>query len=133
MTHRMKAHIRLGIRSVSPSDQSPRRLISALTVRMKVLTYPSRIFAEFLRKMSLSFSKNFCGFSPQNLAEKTLSKISHFYFSPRNKKIHARGVSQRNTKKELFSWADLYIQHTYRQQRPTYTISSPMSLTVQVS
>ena len=52
---------------------------------------------------------NFRGVSPRNFAEKTLGKISDFYFSPRKQLFRAKGVPRRNAKKELFSWADLYL------------------------
>ena len=68
-----------------------------------------RNLAECLREMSRSFSANFCGVSPRNFAEKTLGEISDFYLSLRKKLFRARGVPRRNAKKELFSWADLYI------------------------
>ena len=78
----MKTHIRLGIRSVSPSDQSP------------------RCPHEETLGPYLPIAKC-CGVSPRNVAEflreirgETLGEISDFYFSPRNKtkkKIRARG------------------------------------------
>ena len=80
MTRRVKTHIRLGIRSVSPSDQSPHLPIA-----------------------------KFRGVSPRTFAEKTLGEISDFYFPPRKNLFRARGVPRRNAKKELFSWADLYV------------------------
>ena len=91
MTRRVKTHIRLGIRSVFPSDQSPR-----CPHGETLLTY-------------LPIAK-FHGVSPRNFAEKTLGEISDFYFSPRKKLFRIRGVPRRNAKKELFSWADLYLQ-----------------------
>ena len=90
MTRRVKTHIRLGIRSVSSSDQSPR-------CPHEETLGPYLPIAKFR------------GVSPRNFAEKTLGEISDFYFSPRKKIFRARGVPRRNAKKELFSWADLYI------------------------
>ena len=92
MTRRVKTHIRLGIRSVSPSDQSPR-------YPHEETLGPYLPIAKF-RGLSLRTS-------PRNFAEKTLGEISDFYFSPRKELFRARGVPQRNTKKELFSLADL--------------------------
>ena len=67
----------------------------------KVLAYPSRNVAEFLRELSRNF----------NFAEKTLSEISDFYFPARKKKYFAQGVFRGETRKmSFFSWADLYIQ-----------------------
>ena len=65
--------------------------------------------------MSRSFSANFRRVSPWNF---TLGEISNFYFSPRKKIFCARGVSRRNAKKELFSWADLYIAPGQEQTTP---------------
>ena len=58
--------------------------------------------------------------SPRNLAEflrETTRRNKKF--SPRNFAFRAMCVSRRNAKKELFSWADLYIKplaslHRYR-------------------
>ena len=87
MTRRVKTHIRLGIRSVSSSDQSPRCLheetFDPYLPITKFRGVSPRNLAEFLRKMSRSFSANFRGVSPRNFAEKTLGEIIHFYFSPR--------------------------------------------------
>ena len=48
--------------------------------------------------------------SLRTFTKKSLGEISDFYFSPRKIFFHARGVPQRNAKKELFSWADLYVK-----------------------
>ena len=63
----MKTHIRLGIRSVSQTDQSPR-----CPHRESLGPYLpiAKLKAEFLREVSQSVS-----------AEKTLGEISDFYFS----------------------------------------------------
>ena len=114
MPRRVKTHIRLGIGSVSPSDQSPccphKETLGPYLPIAKFRTVSSRNLAECLREMLRSFSANFYGVSPRNFAEKTLGEISDFYFSPqkKKKKFRERGVPWRNAKKELFSWADLY-------------------------
>ena len=95
MSRRVKTYFRLGIRSVSPSDQSPRCPHGE--------TLPTH------REILRSVSANFRGVSPRNLAEKTLSNRSDFYFSPRKTLFRARGVPRRHAKKELFSLVDLYI------------------------
>ena len=77
MTLQEKIHIRLGIRSVSPFDQSPRCPHEETLGPYMYLP---------------------------------IGEISVFYFSPRKKYISRKGgvgVSRRNAKKELFSWADL--------------------------
>ena len=111
MTRRVKTHTRLGIRSVSPSDQSPRCPYEEI-----LGSYPARNFGEFIREMSRtsfpkfrgvsprSFSANFRGVSPRKFAEKTLGEIIHFYFSPRKKIFRARGVPRRNAKKKKKSF-----------------------------
>ena len=89
MTRRVKTHIRLGIRSVSPSDQSPR-------CPHEETLGPYLPIAKFR------------GVSSRNFAEKTLGEIIPFYFSPQQKKKKkkttkkkncARGVPRRNAKK----------------------------------
>ena len=50
-----------------------------------------------------------CRVSPRTFTEKTLGEISEFFFLHEKNLFHARGVPRRNVKKELFSWADLYI------------------------
>ena len=92
MTRRVKTLIRLGIRSVSPSDQSPHGETLGLYLPI----------AKFLREISWSFSANFCRVSTWNFAEKSLSKIRDFYFSSRKKLFRARGVLRWNANKELF-------------------------------
>ena len=111
MTRRVKTHIRLGIRSVSPSDQCPRcpheETLGPYVPIAKCRGVSPRNVAEFLRKLSRSFSANFRGVSRRNFAEKTLGEISDFYFYPR-KNYFARGLFRGETrKKELFSWAGL--------------------------
>ena len=49
------------------------------------------------------------GVSPRNVAEKTLGELIHFYFLREKNLFRSRGVPRRNAKKELFSWADLYM------------------------
>ena len=83
----MKTHIRLGIRSVFSSDQSPR------CPREETLS-PYLPIAKF--------SANFRGVSPQNFAEKTLGEIIHFYFSPRKKIISRKGCSAAKREKSAF-------------------------------
>ena len=81
MSRRVTTHIRLGIRSVSPSDQSP--------------DYPhEETLGSYLPIVK------FRGVSPRNVAEKTLGEISDFYFSPRKQLFRARGVPRRNAKKK---------------------------------
>ena len=114
MTRQVKTHIRLGIRSVSPSEQSPRcphgeTLLTYLPTHRKISRSFSakshgvspRNLAEFLRELSRSFSAKFRG--------ESLGEICDFCFSPRKTLFRARGVPWRNAKKELFSWADLYF------------------------
>ena len=112
MTRRVKTHIRLGIRSVSPSDQSPHcpheETLGPYLPIAKFRGVSPRNVAECLREMSRSFSANFCGVSPRNFEEKTLGEISDFYFSPRKKIISRKECTAAKREKELFSWADLY-------------------------
>ena len=69
-------------------------------------------FAEKLRESSRSVSASFRGVSPRNLAEKkmvcsNLCEISRSFLRESSRlRIFVRAV---NAKKELFSWADLYI------------------------
>ena len=106
MTRRVKTHIRLGLHSVSPSDQSPRctreETLGPYLPIAKFRGVSPQNVAEFLRKMSRSFSANFRGVSPRNFAEKTLGEISDFYFSPRKNLFRAGGVPRRNAKKKSF-------------------------------
>ena len=106
MTRRVKTHIRLGIRSVSPSDQSPHCLHEEtlgpyLPIAKFRGVFP-RNLAEFLRKMLRSFSANFRRVSPRNFAKKILGEIIHFYFSPR-KIISCKGSSATKSEKRAFS------------------------------
>ena len=100
MTPRVETHIRLGIRSVSPSDQSPRcpheETLGLYLPIAKLRGVSPRNLTEFLRKISRSFSANFRGVSQRNFAEKTLGEISNFYF------FRARCVPRRNAKKRAF-------------------------------
>ena len=63
MTCRVKTHIRLGIRSVSPSDQSPRcpyeETLGPYLPIAKFRGVFQRNVAECLREMSRSFSAKF--------------------------------------------------------------------------
>ena len=113
MTRRVKTRIRLGIHSVSASDQRPRCpheetldpylpiAKCSWSVSAKSRGVSPRNLAEFFRELFRV--------SPQNFTEKTLGEISDFYFSPRKQLFRARGVPRRNARKELFSWADLYM------------------------
>ena len=91
MTRRVKTHIRLSIRSVSPSDQRP-RCPHEETLGPYLLIATSR------------------GVSPRNVAEflrelprrKTLGEISDFYFPLRKSLFRGRGVPRRNAKKRAF-------------------------------
>ena len=106
MTRRVKTYIRLGIHSVSPSDQSPccthEETLGPYLPIAKFRGVSPQNLAEFLRKMSRSLSADFRGVSPRNFAEKTLGEISDFYFSPRKNIFRARGVPRRNAKKSFF-------------------------------
>ena len=95
MTRRVKTHIRLGIRTVSPSDQSP-RCPNEETIGPYL---PIAKFRGVSPRGSRSFSAKCRGESPRNFAEKTLGEISDFYFPPRKKLFRARGVPRRNAKK----------------------------------
>ena len=77
--------ISLGIRSVSPSDQSPR-------------CPHEETLGPYLPIVK------FCGVSPRNFAEKTLGEINDFYFSPRKKKKKkiSQGVFRGETRKKSF-------------------------------
>ena len=101
MTRRVKTHISLGLRSVSLSDQSPRfpheETLGSSVPIAKFRGVSQRNVTEFLCKLSRSFSA------------KTLGEISNFYFSLQKNLFRARVVPRRNAKKELFSWADLYL------------------------
>ena len=63
MTHRVKTHIRLGIRSVSPADQSPRcpheEILGPYLPIAKFRMVSSRSLGECLHEMSRSVSVNF--------------------------------------------------------------------------
>ena len=75
MTRRVKTHIRLGVRSVSPSDQSPRsphdlrflgnyREISRCFFAKSREVCPRNV-EEFLRELSRTFSAKFRGENPR--------------------------------------------------------------------
>ena len=69
MTRRVKTYIRLGIRSVSPSDQSPHcpheeTLGPYLPIEKSCGVSPRNV-AEFLREFLWSFSAKFRGENPQ--------------------------------------------------------------------
>ena len=100
MTRRVKTHIRLGIRSVSPSEQSPRCPHEETLGPYLPIAKFRGVSARVLR----SFSAKCRGVSPRTFAEKTLGEIIHFKFSPRKILFRARGETR---KKEFFSWADL--------------------------
>ena len=77
-----------------------------------VFIYPSsaksrgvspRNFTEFLRELSRSFAA-------KSRRENSRRKKGFLIFSAKKKNIlGARGVPRRNAKKELVSWADLYV------------------------
>ena len=73
MTRRVKTHTRLGIRSVSPSDQSPRypheESLGPYLPIAKFRGVSPRNVAECLREMSRSVSANCRGVSPRTFAE----------------------------------------------------------------
>ena len=123
MTRRVKTHMRLGIRSVSPSDQSPRCLheetLGPYLPIAKFRGVSPRNLVVCLREISRSVSANFRGVSPRNFAKNTLGEISDFYFSPRKKYISRKGCTAAKREKELFSLADLYISSTQLVIFPT--------------
>ena len=106
MTRREKTHIRLGIRSVSPSDQSPRcpheKTLRLYQSTAKFHGVSLRNVAEILREMSRKFSANLRGVSPRHFPVKTLGEISVFYFSPRKKHISRKGCSAAKREKRAF-------------------------------
>ena len=69
MTRRVKTHIRLGIHSVSPSDQSPRctyeETLGPYLPVAKSRGVSPRNLAEFLRELSRSFSAKLRGENPR--------------------------------------------------------------------
>ena len=98
MTDRVKTRIRLGISSVSPSDQS-------LRCPHEETLGPYLPIGKF-RRVFL-----------RNVAKRNFTAKCDFYFSPQKKNFaHSRkGCStakrgpRRNAEKELFSWAELYL------------------------
>ena len=93
MTCRVKTRIRLGICSVSPSDQSSRcpheeTLGPYLPIAKFRGVFPRNV-TEFLRKLSWNF------------AEKTFGEISDFNFSPQNN-ISRKGYSAVKREKRAF-------------------------------
>ena len=77
MTPRVETHIRLGIHSVSPSDQNqspccPHEETEGpyLPIAKFRRVSPQNLM-KFLRELWQSFSANFSGISPQNFVEKT--------------------------------------------------------------
>ena len=105
MTRRVKTHIRLGIRSVSPSDQSPRcpheKKLRALPTHREISRSFSaksrgvspRNVVEFLRELLRSFSAKFRGV--------TFGEISIFFVSAK-KNYFAQGVYRGETRKKNF-------------------------------
>ena len=69
MTPRLETHIRLGIRSVSPSDQSPRcpheETLGPYLPIAKFRGVSPRHLAEFLRDISRIFAAKFRGENPR--------------------------------------------------------------------
>ena len=104
MTRRVKTHIRLGIRSVSPSDQSPH-------CPHEETLGPNLPNLKFLREISRSVSAKCRGVSPQTFAEflrdisrrKPLAKQMIFIFL-REKNISRKGctAAKREKKKAFF-------------------------------
>ena len=89
MNRRVKTHTRLGIRSVSPSDQSLR------CPHEEILgPYPLRNFAEFLRKISRSFSAKFRRENPR--------RNNSFLFFSAKKNISRKGCSAAKREKKAF-------------------------------
>ena len=83
MTRRVKTHIRLATRSVSPSNQSPR-------CPHEETLGPYLPIAEFR------------GVSAQNFAEKTLSEIRVFLVSSAKEIISRKGCSAAKREKRAF-------------------------------
>ena len=85
MTRRVKTHIRLGIRSVSPSCQCPHcPHEETLGPYLPIAKFGGISLAEFLRELSGSFSAKFRG--------ETLGEIRDFYFfSPRKNLFNEYG------------------------------------------
>ena len=83
MIRRVKTHIRLGIRSVSPSDQSPR-------------CPDGETLGPYLP------IEKFRGVSPRNFAEKTLGEISDFIFLREKKNISRKGCTAAKSEKRAF-------------------------------
>ena len=115
MTDRVMTHIRLGIRSVSPSGQSPRcpheeTLGPCLSIAKCRGVSPQNV-AEFLRELSRNFSAKFCGDNPRR--NKLFLCFSAKTFISRKGCFEAK-----REKKELFSWADLYIAPGQGQTAP---------------
>ena len=98
MTRQVKTHIRLGICSGSPSDQSPRcpheETVGSYLLIMKFHGVSSRNFAEFLREMSQSFFMNFRGENPRR------NKVI-FIFSTKNI-ISRKGCSAAKREERAF-------------------------------
>ena len=101
LTRKGKTHIRLGIRSGSPSDQRPRcpheETVGPYLPIVIFRGVSPGTFTEFLRKIS---------------RRKPSAKYVFLFFSAKTLS-RARGVPRRNAKKEFFSWADLYVAILY--------------------
>ena len=98
MTRRVKTHIRLGIRSVSPSDECPRcpheETLGPYVPIAKCRGVSPQIVAKFLRELSRCFSAKFRGENPRR------NKL--FLFFSAKKLFRARVVLRRNAKKRVF-------------------------------
>ena len=125
MTRRVKTHIRLGIRLVSPSDQSPRcpyeEILGPYLPIAKFRGVFPRNVAQFLREMSRSFSANFSGVSPRNFAEKTLGEKVIFIFLRENI-YFAQGVFLGETRKKSFFLGLICMYYIYPTQKETHTV-----------
>ena len=122
MTRRVKTHIRLRIRSVFPSDQSPRctheKTLGPYLPIAKFRGISPRSLAECLREMSRSFSTNFRGVSSAKFhGENPRRNKWLLFFSAKKKLFRARSVPRRNAKKELFSWADMCVMTAIHRQK----------------
>ena len=93
MTPRVETHIRLGISSVSPSDQSP-------CCPHEETFGPYLPIAKFLA----SFSAKYRRVSPQTFAEKTLGEIMDFYFFSAKKFISRKECTATKREKRAFSF-----------------------------
>ena len=98
----MKTHIRLGIRSFSPSDQSPRRPhgeILGPNLHVPIAKFRGvspRNVAESLRELLRGFSAKFSGENPRR------NKFLFFSAKKKKKKISRKGCTAAKREKKAF-------------------------------